>query len=111
MLLLEEGDINEEWQPVFDPEAYLKENQPLSLERFKLSATELKDWAERLTRLRVGIERRAKLMAHVEPEAAIEDGAPRSRRGHKRSKASHNNEGLQEKELKELRLIERAPCR
>ena len=36
---------------------------------------------------------------------------PRSRRGHNRSKATDNPEGLKEEELKKMRLIELAPCR
>ena len=39
------------------------------------------------------------------------DENPRSRRGHKRSKAEHNAEGLKEEELRELRVIDSAPCR
>ena len=49
---------------------------------------------------------------HDEPAAVGRlVGEPRSKKGHKRSKASHNKDGLMEKELKELRLIENAPCR
>ena len=36
----------EAWQATFDPETFTQENQPLSLDRFRLSEEELKTWAE-----------------------------------------------------------------
>ena len=34
------------WQAAFDPEVFTQVNQPLSLDRFRLSEEELKRWAE-----------------------------------------------------------------
>ena len=42
-------DVDEDleaWQAIFDPEAFTQENQPHSLDRFRLSEEELKTWAE-----------------------------------------------------------------
>ena len=39
-----------------------------------------------------------------------DEEVPRSRKGLKRSKASHNAEGMKEQELRLLRKKERAPC-
>ena len=43
------GDDDEDldaWQAAFDPEVLTQANQPLSLDRFRLSEEELKRWAE-----------------------------------------------------------------
>ena len=39
------NEDNVEWQPYFDPDEFTKKNQPLSIERFKLSNEELREWA------------------------------------------------------------------
>ena len=61
--------------------------------------------------MRAGIEEKAKQFTIVEPEPERSIGVARSRRGHKRSKAVHNAEGLKEEELRQLRARENAHCR
>lgn len=107
----DDREDTDQWRPAFDPESFAKENQPLSLERFKLSEDELKAWAERCSRIRAEIDSKAKRLVPEEPAVDRGNAVPRSRKGQKRSKASHNPEGLRESELKELRLIESAPCK
>lgn len=68
----DEGDPGE-WQALFDLDAFTEANQPLSLDRFRLSEEELREWAERLTRLRAEIEGRAGRLAHSEPEGDVAD--------------------------------------
>ena len=80
----------DEWQATFDPEVFTKANQPLSLDRFRLSEEELKEWAERITKIRAGIETKAKSHNDAEPVSEIENEVPRSRKGHKRSMPTHN---------------------
>ena len=67
-----QADIDE-WQATFDPETFTKANQPLSLDRFRLSAEELREWAVRLTRMRAEVEARALRCADEAPRAAEED--------------------------------------
>jgi hypothetical protein len=96
---------------VFDPDEYTKANQPMTLDRHRLTEDELRSWAGRLTQLRRDIEQKAERFASQEAAELFIDANPRSRRGHKRSKAEHNAEGLKEEELRELRIIDSAPCR
>jgi len=104
-------DSLDEWAPLFDPESFTQAHQPLSLDRYRLSEEELKAWAQRLVRLRAEIDQRAKRLVDVEPAAEMDAVIPRSRKGQKRSTAAHNVEGLKEEELRELRIIDRVPCR
>lgn len=76
----EEVDIDQ-WRAVFDPESFAKEHQPLSLERFKLSEGELKEWAERCSRIRAEINEKAKSLVQAEPAVDQDDAEPRSRKG------------------------------
>ena len=105
-----EGD-EDDWQPLFDPDDFTQANQPLSLDRFRLTEDELKSWAERLSRLRASITERANSWANVEPEAAAQAPSGRSRRGHKRSLPKHNIDGLSEAAMREQSLRDKAPCR
>lgn len=50
--LVEPDDDSVDWQAHFDPTKFTEGNQPLTMDRYRLSEAELKDWAERLTRLR-----------------------------------------------------------
>ena len=59
----EADDDQEEWQALFDIDAFTRANQPLLLDRFRLSEEELKTWAERCTKLRTVIEVKAKQRA------------------------------------------------
>ena len=96
---------------MFDPDEFTKDNQPLTFDRYRLTEDELRSWAGRLTKLRRDIEQSAQRLASQEAAELFIDENPRSRRGHKRSKAEHNAEGLKEEELRELRIIDSAPCR
>ena len=105
-----EGD-EDEWRPLFDPDDFTQANQPLSLDRFRLTEDELKSWAERLSRLRASITERANSLANVEPEAVAQEPSGRSRRGHKRSMPKHNVDGESEAALREQNLKDKAPRR
>ena len=61
--------------------------------------------------MRAEIEARAKRLLDVEPVQEVENEVARSRKGHKRSKASHNPDQLKESELREMSVVENATCR
>jgi len=107
---LPEDEEVDQWRAYFDPEHFIAENQPLTLDRFRLTTPELKTWAERMTKIRADITAKASRLKQHEPVEHNEVEEPRSRKGYKRSRPSHNSEGLTEQELKELRLVERVPC-
>ena len=44
----DEDEDSGSWSALFDPTAFTEANQPLSLDRFRLSAAELETWAQRL---------------------------------------------------------------
>ena len=41
-----------EWVPLFEPTSFSSDNAPLEVDRFRLSAEELKEWSERSARIR-----------------------------------------------------------
>ena len=61
--------------------------------------------------MRAEIEARTKQLLDVEPAQEVEHEVPRSRKGHKRSKATHNPDQLKESELREMSVVENATCR
>ena len=87
---LPEDEQVSQWRAFFDPEHFTQENQPLSLDRFKLTTEELRTWAERMTRMRADITAKADRLKRPDPVDDDQAEEPRPRKGYKRSKPSHN---------------------
>ena len=51
---------NDHWAPLFEPTKFNAEHGPLKLEDYRLSADELKEWAERAVVIRASIAEKAK---------------------------------------------------
>ena len=85
------------WTPLFEPTDFTQANQPLLVEKFRLSPAALESWAERSVRLRLAILEKAKQIAVDEPDELHDqnsnpdlEASNRSLCGHKRSKRAHN---------------------
>ena len=95
------------WQPLFEPHDFNESHAPLQIEEYRLSKEDLKLWAERSTKLRAEIVEKAKRYAEEEPAEALDGPQGRTRKGHKLSKAAHNEEGMPESKLKQLRVADK----
>ena len=98
------------WAPLFDPNAFSEAHRPLQVDDYALSHTELRQWADRCSRLRAQIQQKSTLYLERQPDVINEDETSRPRKGFKRSQPSHNVEGYTEAQLRSICQKDRKQC-
>ena len=57
-------EVNEEdWAPLFEPHSFNDEHGPLDIEDYRLSESDLIDWAQRCTRVRARIKEKIQTLS------------------------------------------------
>ena len=109
-----DADASPQWQPLFDPQAFQQEHPKPLLKDWVLGASDCKAKGELTAKLRAHIDEKAEQYLqddemppsrHVVPQDDPQPGNQRN--GLKYSTATHNPEGLREKEIRARYLQEK----